>query len=98
MTAAQSAKENYASPMALLTRIARADRSAARECVDFYGAMIWALAKKFTDSPRNAEKAVQEIFTDIWESAAFCDLSISDEKNWIALIARRRLSQYAAQI
>lgn len=79
-----------------LSRIARADKAAAQECIDVYGATVWALAKQSTDSNEAAEKAVQEIFTDIWDNAAFCDLNIADEENWIVMIARRRLSEYSA--
>ncbi len=80
-----------------LPRIAQSDKTAARECVDAYGAMIWTLAKQSTNSVEAAEKAVQEIFVDIWENAAFCDLTISDEKVWIALIAQRRLAMYSTE-
>lgn len=75
-------------------RIARLDKSAAQECVDYYGAMVWTLAKQSTNSVEAAEKAVQEIFVDVWKNAAFCDLTISDEKVWIVLIANRRLAKY----
>ena len=87
---------NSTNKSGFLSRIARADRAAARECIDVYGALVWALAKQSTDSNEAAEKAVQEIFTDIWDNAAFCDLSIAGEENWIVLIARRRLSEYSA--
>ncbi len=86
-----SDSENTESPPAILTKIAQADKSAVLECVDLYGRMIWALAKKYTDSAEEAEQIVPEIFMDIWKNAQFCDLEISDEENWIALIARRRL-------
>ena len=75
-----------------MSRIALEDKNAAHECVEIYGAMIWALVKQSVDSTEAAEKAVQEIFLDIWQNAAFCDLKLSDEKVWIAMIARRRLS------
>lgn len=86
---------DYKTSAAVLPRIARADKSAVEECIDVYGNMIWALAKQFTHSAADAEKAVPEIFNDIWKNAEFCDLEISDESIWIALIARRRLSEYA---
>lgn len=79
----------------VLPKIAQADQSAVQECINVYGNMIWALAKQFTCSAADAEKAVPEIFNDIWRNAEFCDLEISDEPVWIALIARRRLSKYA---
>ncbi len=90
-----SRKNSPESSLAILSRIALADKTAAKECVDIYGAMIWSLARKFTDSREDAEKAVQEIFIDIWQNAEYCDLTTSDEEVWIALIARRRLSKYA---
>lgn len=89
---------NYVESVEFLPRIAHADKAAARECVDFYGAMIWALAKQSIASNEMAEKAVQEIFLDIWENASFCDLAVSAEKVWIVMIANRRLEKYAAAI
>ena len=86
--------ENTESSPAILTRIAQADKSAAYECVELYGKMIWALVKQYTNSAAEAERIVPEIFMDIWRNARFCDLEISDEKVWIALIARRYLSGY----
>lgn len=80
-----------------LPRIAQADRKAAQECVNVYGTIVWTLANQSIASPEAAEKAVQEIFVDIWENAAFCDLSVSDEAVWIALIARHRLAQYSSE-
>ncbi len=82
-------RENFP---AILTRLASADKSAVQECVELYGKMIWALAKQYTDSPADVEPIVRRIFMDIWQNAASCDLSVSEEVVWIALIARRRLS------
>jgi len=79
----------------ILPRLAQADQTAVAECVEVYGKMIWALAKQSTDSAAAAEKAVPEIFADIWRNAPFCDLEIAEEAVWIALIARRNLVKYA---
>ncbi len=79
----------------ILSRVASADKSAAKECIDLYGAMIWAMAKNFTGSDKDAEQTAQEIFTDIWRNAELSNLSSEDEKLWIALMARRCLSKYA---
>ena len=89
-----SAEKKGENRPAILTRIAQDDKSAVCECVDRYGNIIWALAKQGTTSAADAEKAASEIFTDIWQYAAFCDLEISEESVWIVLIARRRLSNY----
>lgn len=88
-------KSDFTDSFAILPRIALADKTAIQECIDIYGNMIWALAKQFTASAADAEKVVPEIFKDIWQNAAFCDLEISEEAVWIALLARRRLSKYA---
>lgn len=90
-------RETFQETPTILSRIAQEDKNAAHECVEIYGAMIWALVKQSVDSTEAAEKAVQEIFLDIWRNAAFCDLKLSDEKVWIAMIARRRLSGLIVQ-
>jgi DNA-directed RNA polymerase specialized sigma24 family protein len=76
---------------AILQRIHKADRTAVEDCVEAYGNLVWALAKKYTDSLEEAEAATQEIFLDIWRYAGHCDPTKSDEVAFICLIARRRL-------
>lgn len=97
MTSLINRNNNSKNSSTILLRIALSDQLAAKECVDVYGRMIWALAKKFTASEAEAEMAVQEIFVDIWQNAERCDLKISDEEVWIAFIARRRLSKYVVK-
>ncbi len=89
---------NRENSSAVLTRIARADKSAVQDCIELYGNMIWALAKQFTNSNSDAEKAASEIFMDIWQNAEFCDLGVSGEPVWIAFIARQRLKSYSEKI
>lgn len=92
-TASQT--NTLANKTAFLPRIAQDDKTAAKECVEFYGAMIWALAKQTIESNSLAEKAVQEIFLDIWENAQFCCSENYSEEVWIAMIAQRRLEKYS---
>ena len=75
----------------ILQRVARADKTAFEECVNFYGDFVWGLARKFTKTREDAEDAVQEIFIDIWKNAARFDPVKSPESAFIWLIARRRL-------
>lgn len=79
-------------------RIAEQDRTAAVDCVETYGNFIWALAKKFTASPEEAEAATREIFTDIWQYSQSADQPQPAENILIALIARRRLIKHLQQI
>ncbi|GIU82258.1 MAG: RNA polymerase sigma factor [Pyrinomonadaceae bacterium] len=75
----------------ILRRIASKDRSAVEECINVYGGLVWALARKMCPSREDAEDAVQEIFIDIWKNAERFDETQSSEATFIAMIARRRL-------
>ena len=75
----------------MLQRIAGGDSAAVGECVAQYGALVWSLARRLSRSPADAEDATQEIFLDIWRSAARFDAAQGSDKVFIAMIARRRL-------
>lgn len=75
----------------LLGRIASGDERAVRECVLRYGPMVLALARRWSTDRADAEDAVQEIFFDLWKTAARFDASRSSERGFVALLARRRL-------
>jgi RNA polymerase sigma-70 factor (ECF subfamily) len=77
--------------MSLFERIASGDGSAVKECMDTYGGLVWSLARRFTETAADAEDATQEIFLDIWKSAARYDASMGKESTFITTIARRRL-------
>jgi RNA polymerase sigma-70 factor (ECF subfamily) len=71
--------------------VASGDGGAVRECIDLYGGLVWSLARRMSPSPAEAEDAVQEIFLDLWRSAARFDPGIASEVTFVAMIARRRL-------
>lgn len=75
----------------VLERIAAGDEAAVKECMDQFGGLVWSLARRFTDSAADAEDATQEIFLEIWKSAARYDASMGAEAVFITTIARRRL-------
>lgn len=77
--------------MALFERIAAGDAGAVRECMDQYGGLVWSLARRYSESAADAEDATQEIFLEIWKSAARYDPAMGKESTFIATIARRRL-------
>jgi RNA polymerase sigma-70 factor (ECF subfamily) len=52
---------------------------------------VWFLARKFTKTREDAEDVTQEIFIDIWKSAARFDPTKSPEQAFVMLISRRRL-------
>jgi RNA polymerase sigma-70 factor (ECF subfamily) len=59
--------------------------------MDRFGGLVWSLARRLCPDPVEAEDAVQEIFIDLWKSAARFDESIASETTFVAMIARRRL-------
>jgi RNA polymerase sigma-70 factor (ECF subfamily) len=75
--------------LALLTRVAGGDPRAVRDCLARYGGLVWSIARRFEAG--DAEDAVQEIFLDLWRSAARFDPQIASEPAFVAMIARRRL-------
>ena len=75
----------------LLPRIAAGDERAVRDCVARYGALVWSLARRWSPDGSEAEDAVQEVFIDLWRTAARYDASRTSEAGWVAMIARRRL-------
>jgi RNA polymerase sigma-70 factor (ECF subfamily) len=75
----------------ILERIAAGDESAVRECMDQFGALVWTVARRFSDSAADAEDASQEIFLEVWKSAARYDRERGSEALFITTIARRRV-------
>src|SRR6267154_1679870 len=75
----------------VLIRIARGESAAVNECIDEFGALVWSLARRLSPNRDDAEDAVQEIFMDVWKSAARFDPRQGSEKVFVAMIARRRL-------
>ncbi len=76
-------------PAPLMGRVAAGDAVSMRECLARYGGLVWSIARRFEQS--DAEDAVQEIFLDLWKSAARFDPNIASETAFVAMIARRRL-------
>lgn len=76
----------------LLIRIAQGDRRATQECIRRHGPLVWSLALRSTHGQRaEAEDAVQEIFIEVWRSAAKYNPEKGSESLFVAMIARRRL-------
>ncbi|HPF14481.1 MAG: sigma-70 family RNA polymerase sigma factor [Planctomycetes bacterium] len=75
----------------LLPRIARGDAAAVKECLQRYSPIVWSLARKMWSDFATAEDLVQEIFIDIWKSAARFDPNKASEITFVATIARRRV-------
>lgn len=78
-------------PPPLLPRVAAGDPAAVRDCVGRYGGLVLALAKRFLGNATDAEDATQEVFIDLWKSAARFDPTYGSEVTFVTTITRRRL-------
>ena len=78
-------------PDSLLRRVASGDHAAVEEVLDRYGGLVWSLARRYCGNLTDAEDAAQEVFVDVWRSAARFDGAVAGEATFIAMIARRRL-------
>jgi len=79
------------SQKSILERIAAGDQAAVQECIDAYGNLIWSIARRYLRNSNQAEDAVQDVFIDLWSSAARFDRKIASEVAFVSTIARRRL-------
>lgn len=75
----------------ILQRIAAGDRGAVQQCIDAYGPLVGALARRMGLAGSEAEDAIQDIFVALWRSAERFDPTLAAEAVFVAMIARRRL-------
>lgn len=74
-----------------LQRVAGGEATAVEVCIDRYGPLVWALARrKFSDADQ-AEDIVQETFIALWRNAHLFDPALSSEPNFVATIAHRKV-------
>jgi RNA polymerase sigma-70 factor (ECF subfamily) len=80
-------------PADILPLVARGQPGAPEECLRRYGDLVWSLVRRLArgSSSAEAEDAAQEIFVDLWRSAARFDPAVASEPAFVVMIARRRL-------
>ena len=77
--------------VSILRQVAAGEPGAMVACMDRFGGLVWSLARRLALGGSDADDAVQEIFIDVWKSAARFDPTIASETTFVAMIARRRL-------
>ena len=75
----------------LLPQIAAGDPAAVETFLRRHSGMVWGLARRFCRTAEDAEDATQEIFVDVWKSAARYNAEAGSEVTFLMTIARRRL-------
>jgi RNA polymerase sigma-70 factor (ECF subfamily) len=74
----------------LLTRVSRGDEAAFGAVYDALGASVYGMAKRVIRDPARAEEVSQEVFIQVWQSAARFDPSRGNAKSWVLTMAHRR--------
>jgi len=74
----------------LLTSVGRGDERAFGAVYDALGASVYGMAKRVIRDPARAEEVSQEVFIQVWQSAARFDASRGNAKSWVLTLAHRR--------
>jgi RNA polymerase sigma-70 factor (ECF subfamily) len=74
----------------LLALVARGDETAFAKMYDIVGALVYGLARRVVRDRCRAEEIAQEVFIQVWKSAARFDPDRGNATSWILTIAHRR--------
>ena len=74
----------------LLTQVARGDQAAFAAVYDSLGSAVYGLARRVIRDPARAEEVAQEVFLQVWQTAARFDPERGRAKSWIMTLAHRR--------
>ena len=85
-----SSDEPLADAEQLLGRVGRGDEQAFAAVYDLLGAAVYGLARRVVRDPARAEEIAQEVFIQVWQSAARFDASRGSAKGWVLTLAHRR--------
>ncbi len=74
----------------LLVRVGRGDEEAFAALYDALGSAVFGLARRVIRDPSRAEEVSQEVFIQVWQSAARFDPTKGNAKSWLLTLAHRR--------
>lgn len=74
----------------LLTLVARGDELAFSAVYDDMAAAVYGLARRVIRDPSRAEEVAQEVFLQVWQTAARFDPARGKGKSWILTLTHRR--------
>lgn len=77
-------------PDDLLVRVARGDESAFAALYDALGTTVFGMARRVIRDPARAEEVAQEVFLQVWQTAARFDPARGTAKSWVLTLAHRR--------
>jgi RNA polymerase sigma-70 factor (ECF subfamily) len=74
----------------LLRQVARGDARAFDALYDAVSPAVYGLARRVVRDPTRAEDVTQEVFLDVWRTAARFDARRGAARTWILTVAHRR--------
>jgi RNA polymerase sigma-70 factor (ECF subfamily) len=74
----------------LLAMVARGDHEAFEAVYDRSAPQVYGLVRRVLRDPAQAEEVAQEVFLEVWRSAASFDASRGGAMTWLLTIAHRR--------
>ncbi|KRC66921.1 RNA polymerase subunit sigma [Aeromicrobium sp. Root236] len=74
----------------LLVRVGRGDEQAFVAVYDLLGASVYGMARRVVRDPARAEEIAQEVFIQVWQSAARFDPVRGSARGWVMTLAHRR--------
>jgi RNA polymerase sigma-70 factor, ECF subfamily len=78
------------SDWSLLARIAQKDEDALSALYDRYGGLVYSTAKRILQSTGKAEEILQDVFYQVWKTAARFDPATGSLAGWLLVAARNR--------
>jgi RNA polymerase sigma-70 factor, ECF subfamily len=77
-------------PMLLIGRVQRGDEAAFALLYDQLGAVVFGTVRRVLRDPAMSEEVAQEVFVELWRTAARFDPERASVSTWAVTIARRR--------
>lgn len=77
-------------PDLLLERVAEGDRDAFSQLYDLMAARLLGLIRRLLVDPAQSEEVAQEVFLEVWQTAARFDAARGDATSWMFTLAHRR--------
>ncbi|KAA1397248.1 ECF RNA polymerase sigma factor SigK [Aeromicrobium ginsengisoli] len=74
----------------LLVRTGRGDESAFAAVYDALSSSVYGMARRVIRDPSRAEEVSQEVFIQVWKTAARFDAQRGSAKSWVLTMAHRR--------
>lgn len=74
----------------LLQRVAQGDQAAFGQLYDMLSSRVFGLIMRVLVDRSQSEEVLQEVFLDVWQSAAIFDSSRGQARSWVLTIAHRK--------